>query len=596
MFLKSAPYHTLLFFTVTTMIAIVLMFKNWQSMLLTGKTINVINGDGRDYYSYLTSFFITHDLHKLNAKNMFVVQTPTGNINMHPSGVATLQLPFFGLGYVWAKLQNANINGISTPFQKAINISGLFYMILGLWFTYKTLLLNGFKKIVVYSTVFCLAFGTTLLNYGINEPSMSHVYSFALISVFIFLNQQLTTRYSKKTMYLIGLVFGFILLVRPIDGLIILVLPFLYHSFFDFKCRLIEICKDFKTLMLSALITILVFSIQMLIWYIQTGEFVKNSYTDNGFYFNKPHILHMLFGFNSGIIPYTPLFILIPIGILILFFKNKFNALVISLFIGFSLYLYSCYWAWTYFDGIGTRVFVDYYIIAAILLAYLFSVVHTTFYKASLVLFSVCSIAFNFIICYQYKEQIIQSSGMNFEKYSYVFLKTDKSYVNCLGGSYDMKPYSKQVKESYNKHCYEFTKSYDYAHIVTTRTNRFLNYNGNDFGLASYKINIDKPTKKIFLEIDYEKLEYSVKHANHVVMAIAHNDRKNKSKNFQTFKLNDVPVTSDKANWSKHNYSFSMISNFEKNDKLTVFIWNPKGECFGIDNLAIRMYDFGISN
>ena len=596
MFLKSAPYQTILFFAIITMICVVLMFKNWQSMLLSSKAITVINGDGKDYYSYLTSFFISKDLHRLNAKDLFVVETPTGNINMHPAGVAVLQLPFFSLGYLWAKLQSASLNGLSWPFQKAINISGLFYMILGLWFTYKTLLLQGFKKLIVFATIFCMAFGTTLLNYGINEASMSHIYSFALVSLFVCLNQQIAYQYSKKTMYAIGLVLGFIILVRPIDGLIILVIPFLYSSFLDFKTRVLEIIKDAKTIVITGFLSAVVFSIQMMIWYFQTGELIKNSYTDNGFYFSKPHILQMLFGFNSGIIPYTPLFIFIPVALIILFFKNKFKALVVTVFIGFCLYLYSCYWAWTYFDGIGTRVFVDYYVVAAILLAYLFSALHTNFRKASAVMLSIGFIAFNFIICYQYKEQIIQSSGMNFDKYSYVFLKTDKSYVNCLGGSYDMKPYSKQVKESYNKHCYEFTKSYDYSHIVTTRANRFLNYNGNDFGLASYKIDIDKPTKKVFLEIDYDKLEYSTKHSNHASIAVSHNDYKHQTKNFQTFKMNDVPIVTNKAKWSNHNYSFSMISNFEVNDYITVFIWNPKKEYFGIDNLAIRMYDFGISN
>lgn len=573
------------------------MFKNWQSMLLAnGYSINVINGDGKDYHSYLTSFFIHHDLHKLNPKNMFVVQTPTGNINMHPAGVAVMQLPFFGLGYVWATIQKASLSGLSWPFQKAINFSGLFYLLVGLWYSYKTLMLQGFKKIIIYSSVFSLVFGTTLLNYGINEPSMSHIYSFALLSVFVFFNQKLAIEYSKKTMYVIGLVLGLIILVRAIDVFIVLTIPFFYSSLPEFKSRFMDVIKDFKTLFISCCLMLAIVSIQLVIWHAQTGEWIKNSYTDNGFYFNKPHILEMLFGFNSGMIPYTPLLLAVPIGLFFLFKENKFKALVLTIFVLFCLYVYSCYWAWTYFDGIGTRVFVDYYVLVAILLAYTFSALKMVFTQSLVAGFAMLFIAFNLIVCYQYKEQIIQSTGMNFEKYKYVFLKTDKSYKGSLGGSYDIKPYTKQYKESYSKHFFDFTRNYDYSKITTTRTNRFFNYMGNEHGIAVNNIPFDKPAKKIFLEIDFDKLEYSRKHSNGAIIAISHNDKKNKCKAFQTFKLNDVPVTKTSAEWKAHQYTFSMISNFEKNDKLTVFLWNRNKEYFGIDNFKMNMYDFGISN
>ena len=565
-------------------------------MLLYSHSINVINGDGKDYYSYLTSFFIQHDLHQLNSKNMFVVQTPTGNINMHPSGVAVMQLPFFGIGYLWAIIQKISLSGLSWPFQKAINFSGIFYLLVGLWFTYKTLLLQGFKKIVIYSSVFSLAFGTTLLNYSINEPSMSHVYSFALLSVFVFLNQKLAIIYSNKIMYLIGLVLGFIVLVRAIDAFVLLTIPFFYNSFFEFKNRMIEILKHFKTLTLSGILMLLVISIQLIIWHAQTGEWIKNSYSDNGFYFTKPHIIEMLFSFNSGIITYTPLLLGVHIGLFFLAKQNKFKAFVLTGFIIFCLYVYSCYWAWTYFDGIGTRVLVDYYILVAILFAYLFNALKTVFTKSLVAGFSILFIAFNFIICFQYKEQIIQSTGMNFEKYKYIFLRTDKSYKGCLGGSYDIKPYTKQYKESYSKHFFDFTRNYDYSKIVTTRNNRFFNYTGNEHGIAVNNIPFDKSAKKIFLEIDFDKLEYHHQHSNGAIIAISHNDKKNKCKAFQTFKINDIPVTQTKAAWKKHQYTFSMISNFEKNDKLTVFLWNRKKEYFGIDNFKMNLYDFGISN
>lgn len=367
------------------------------------------------------------------------------------------------------------------------------------------------------------------------------------------------------------MVLGFIILVRAIDVFILLVIPFFYQSFYEFKNRFIEVIKDFKTLFISGGLMLSVFSIQLFIWHAQTGEWIKNSYSDNGFYFSKPHIFEMLFGFNSGMIPYTPLLLAVPLGLYFLCKENKFKALILATFILFCLYVYSCYWAWTYFDGVGTRVFVDYYVFVAILLAYVFAALKTIFVKSLVAGVVLLFVAFNLIICYQYKEQIIQSTGMNFEKYKYVFLQTNESYKKCLGGSYDIKPYSKQPKESYSKHFFDFTKNWNYSHIVTTRTNRFYNFMRNEHGVAVHNMLFDKPSKKIFLEIDFDKLEYSRNHSKEACIAVSHNDKNNKCKSFQTFKINDVPVTETIAYWKKHQYTFSMISNFEKQDNLTVF-------------------------
>ena len=61
----------------------------------------------------------------------------------------------------------------------------LFYLIFGLFFLRKTLLLF-FSEFIASIVLVVLVVGTNLLYYSSSEPCMSHAYSFSLISIFIF--------------------------------------------------------------------------------------------------------------------------------------------------------------------------------------------------------------------------------------------------------------------------------------------------------------------------------------------------------------------------------------------------------------------------
>ena len=146
----------------------------------------VVDGDGKDYYSYLISIFIDKNLGHQATGPWYIIQTPTGTINVHTVGVSLLLLPFFLIGYAWASLFGFEVSGLSEPFEKMISIGALFYALMGFYFIRKLLIKLNVKDFAIAAIMVLIFFGTHLLNYSLNEPAMSHVYSFALVSAFLY--------------------------------------------------------------------------------------------------------------------------------------------------------------------------------------------------------------------------------------------------------------------------------------------------------------------------------------------------------------------------------------------------------------------------
>ena len=543
---------------------------------------SIIDGDGKDYYSYLPNSIIHHNLSQLNENESCVVKTETGNINTHWCGVALLQLPFFMVGYCLAQISNVAMDGYSWPFQFSVSIAALFYAIVGLWFIYKTLLLKHYSEKIISLVLLITFFGSTLLNYTIYEPSMSHVYSFALISIFMYYGFLIAQTYSTKNVYIFISTLACIVLTRQANILIMLMIPFFFNSFEKFKYFFREILSNKKTLFTSMLIFISICGIQSIIWFIQTGKFIQHSYAGNGFYFTNPQILKLLFGFNSGVFIYTPIYLFAVIAFIIGIKKNTFKSLILFLFSSILIYILSSYWGYTYFDGIGTRVLVDYLSLIAFSIAFIYQYTDKKIIKNSLKGSLFIVLFYNLVISFQYKNEIIQRCGMNFEKYKYVFLKTDSSYIKKLGGMYDLKPYS----EKNRKPVFSQTKKFN-----NINNRRFFLFNKFEYGV---EINSDLTnfSNKLHLTIGLDRLALKENSSKDALIGICITGRNKNCKFYQLYKLNDTPPTKKCAEWKTFKHSVNINLKVIPSDNLSVFIWNKNKEIFGIDNFKVKIYNY----
>ncbi|MGZ3900934.1 MAG: hypothetical protein ACXVNQ_10835, partial [Bacteroidia bacterium] len=428
-----------LFFIVLASIAIsyLFVFRNWADA-----PVNLVQGDARDYYSYLMSFFIRHDFLNQAGNEWYLLNTGSGVINVHPPGVALLLLPFFLTGYLFAALFNFPVDGQSLPFELSIAAGALFYCLIGLIYVRKLLHLNNINDRTTALILILLFFGTNILHYALSEAVMSHIYSFSLISVFLYHSCRYVLYRDKKNLFLSAIIFGMILLVRPNNIFI------LFSVFIWFKNR--NECIDFfkyifkqKAFYVSLLLAFCIAFTQNIVWFVQSRHFFYDTYKGDGFYWLQPQLLKMLFGFDNGFFIYTPLALLFCAGLLVSYKENKFSFAATSILILGLFYFFSSYWAYTYFDGIGIRVLVDYYALFALLGARLFSWVSSK----KLVFAGVSTFAFlfaflNLIYCYQGNRGILPRSGMTYNKWKYIFLKTGKEYQDCLGGGNDLTPYA----------------------------------------------------------------------------------------------------------------------------------------------------------
>lgn len=535
----------------------------------------VIAGDGNDYYSYLVSIFINKNLTHQDVSHWYVMQTSTGTINAHPPGVSVLLFPFFCIGYIWAALFNAPLDGLSKPFQVMVSMGALFYLTAGLVYLRRLLMAFTNKDKIITLVIVLLFFGTNLMIYALDEPSMSHIYSFALITAFLYYIHRIFQQPSKRHLYFAGIILGLILLVRPVNAIIFMVIPFFANSLDDCLLRIKKLFRQWKTLVLPTILFLLVASIQSIIWYVQNGKLIQWSLRGRGFYFSHPQIGLMLFGFDSGFFIYTPLCLLILLGLIPLFYQNKFRFFIMALFMAFAFYLFSCYWSYNYYDGLGIRTFVDFYSLFSILLAILLTYLAGKKIKYAAALIITGAALLNIVYCYQYQANIMLHSGMTYQKYKYIFLKTDKSYTNVLGGAIDLQPYATEPPPMI----------YSYDNKDT------LSFNNSEYGLTQ-KVPLSFPTNELHLKINMKRKQESPNASFNAYLVVQIESDKGEVKKYEAHRLNDIP-TQTSGIWEDMHYGVNIISQASlPTDKLSIYIWNQDKQNFSICDYSVEVYNY----
>jgi hypothetical protein len=162
--LKSGQRYSKLAITLVIAGSVLLawVFK-WQN-----DVPNLMDGDAKDYYSALVSLFIQHDLSHQNAQDWYLLHTSSGIINVHPVGVALLQLPFFLVALLIAPSTGFSADGYSLPFQIAVALAALFYAVVGLNFLRRLLVLQSFQDRIIAAVIVLVYFGTNLMHYTLS--------------------------------------------------------------------------------------------------------------------------------------------------------------------------------------------------------------------------------------------------------------------------------------------------------------------------------------------------------------------------------------------------------------------------------------------
>ena len=424
--------------------------KSWLSaltiaLIITFMTVNmlsvkhwkdeqrVIEWDAISYYAYLPATFIYHDLslsfaHGYDGPHRLIVwpeRGPEGKYVIKTTvGLSILWLPFFLAGHATALISGADAGGYSEPYKFFLLLSALSFVLIGMIYLRKILLTLA-SDFITALVISAFALGTNLYWYTLFQGTMSHVYSFALISAFVWYTMRwykacedppagrtgrdksawqadlakvpdcsgdevprngkasASGRTSGAGIWpamRLGILIGLISLIRPTN--IIIVLFFVLYgimSLNEFGRRIRDIIADYRYLLIIIVMILIVWLPQMIYWKEMTGHWLYFSYgSDERFFFGDPAIIKGLFSWRKGLFIYTPLMAFSFAGIVALWFRRSPHALVVTVFVPLNIYIILSWWCWWYGGGFGQRAFIDSYVLMAIAAATLLTAAMTS--------------------------------------------------------------------------------------------------------------------------------------------------------------------------------------------------------------------------
>ncbi len=354
----------------------------------------VVGSDPHGYYQYLPAFFIEHDLRKQD----WTIDLGNGNrLNKYTSGVAIMQIPFFGAAHILSYITGFETNGWSALYFLSVLLATSFYASLSLFLLFLLIKKRfGFTPALITTALMFLA--TNMYYYTVREAGMSHIYSFFLFSLFLYLIPVFFAKPSIKNTILIAIPFALAVLIRPTN--ILLVFFFLLFDVYNFnqlKERMIFFLKKPYTIALIALIGFVVFLPQMLYWHLITGKYIYYSYQGEGFpYWNNPQLFTVLLGKRNGWLLYAPIMLAGLWGLRYSFKNKEFSPYAVLLTLLTIIYINSSWWSPTFSAAYGYRALLEYQPLLALPLA---SVVHAIAAKKNKILQN-SSIALAIVLIY----------------------------------------------------------------------------------------------------------------------------------------------------------------------------------------------------
>jgi len=393
---------------------------------------HVLWADGSGYYMYLPATF-EYGYSVKNMPDSLEMKTGGGYTTdmendlikiKYTYGVALLELPFYLIGNVINYFSDNNEGGFGKVQHSMIMLSGVFYLILGLYFL-KRFLSSIFNSGIASLTILFIFGTTTLFYYGIHKGSYAHIYLFFLFSFSLYRANQVIEKRTIKNYLLLILPLTLSIIIRPTS---ILVLPLLMFirciNKADFMQRILLLKTDIKKILIAVGISSVLFIPQMIYWYYVSGSFISYSYGSEGFSnLASPKIAEILFSPKNGLFLYSPVIFFIFIYMIINSGKNKYNLLLLSVFV-ISVYLFASWETWTFGCSYGSRSFTEYSAFYTVALAAWINSYSNKQNKIPIV--TLCSIL---IYC------------------SYINIKTVYAYDDCYyGDTWDFETFFKVIK------------------------------------------------------------------------------------------------------------------------------------------------------
>ncbi len=556
----------------------------------------IVDGDSQDAIDFLQSMRTRYS----TSETLYQIQhlKDSGFVMKYTSGWAVCYAPFFFISHLIAHFTDYPADGFSTPYQIGVFIGSLTYALLGVYFLLK-ILRSFFKSSTSIILIALIVFGTNYLMhitfYGQN--AMSHNLLFTGYTLVIWLTIKWYDKQQIKTILLLGLVCGLMILTRPTE-IVCLFIPLIW------PLRSNESRKSFfknhlKQLIIFTLIIIALGSIQLIYWKITTGYFLFTDYGNpaEGLDFLAPHTLDTLFSFRKGWFIYTPLMFFATLGFIVLYRKDRKLFIPLFTFFILNLYLVSSWSCWWYATSFSQRALIPSMAIMSIPLGYLLQYLWSKGITSRVIIGAVFSTLtfLNIFQTMQYYYGVIPGDGMTKEYYfaSFGSLTQDNNLKTelLLIDRFNWKNIDYKNESNYSERVIYETSFEDIS--VSKSEHSFT-------GNKSFKLNEQSmytpPFKTPYSEItdkDHAFIKVTAKvyktgqENNNPTLLTSSFDYKNAVYKWEKKSLIDLPI----HQWSEIEMIYLTPETRTEQDKLTVQFWHRSNSAIFIDDLVIKAYE-----
>ena len=418
------------------LIGIFLFFYSWNVYWGGTRWKGFFLADSNGYYAYLPATFIYQDFTfsfiDLIQKEYFSTfgnfdfrqQHKSGIINKWYCGTAVAATPFFLIAHFICEIEGGTADGYSFRYAWGLSVSAIFYCLLGLLVLRKILRRFFRNENLIALLLILVVFATNLFYYATSEPAMSHVYSFAFINLFVLCAIKFIESGKAKFILFSGLLLGMIVIIRPVNALIVFILPFLCHDQKSFYQLLNTLAAQWKNILAGFVLFVAMTFIQLCFYQLESGNWIAYSYGDERLNLLNPHLLDFLFSYKKGLFLYLPLTFLSLAGLFFIYRESRWRFYSAIVFLFLLIYVFSSWWNWWYGGSFGTRPMIEFLFLFAIFLGKAFEHLSGWSKKIFVSACLVCLIIAQ-VQTYQYRYYFIHWDEMNKERYWNVFMRVD---------------------------------------------------------------------------------------------------------------------------------------------------------------------------
>ena len=345
----------------------------WLVMLATLPLVNPhIRSDGNEYYAYVRSIVIDHDLQFDNeyahAEDTFR-DAMAGELGLSPAGYrrniasvgpSLLWAPFFLAGHaathvLQSRGQSIPADGYSWPYLWACAGGTAFYAFLGLWLSYRMALKFAAPNAALLATI-AIWLASSLPVYLYFLPF--HAHAIAMFSVAWFLWNWFQVRDGSDTRgrwIVWGLSAGLVVATYYINGIVLLI------ALAQCVMRAFKPRQFVETIVVGALFFgafLLVLLPGLAVKGILEGSVFATGYSWATFYWKDPRLSAVLFSSEHGLFSWTPILAVSSLGLLWMIRRTPVvGALLLVTGIAFY-YALASYQGWHGHSSYGSRFFV----------------------------------------------------------------------------------------------------------------------------------------------------------------------------------------------------------------------------------------------